>query len=270
MPVSAPPTRSTHHLRPTVRDRLAGLLLAFSWLTVLPVGRDVAVDRAAAGRAITAIPVVGVALGTVSVGVLAGSLALGLAFPLAGLIAVTTSVLLTRGMHVDGLADTADGLGCYGPPERAREVMKSGSAGPFGVAAVALVLAMAALGLGQLADRGSWPALVIVPVIARVAAVLACRRGTGAATDDGFGSLVAGTQALGTVAAWSIAAVAISVVAVPERPWQGPIVVVTILLGSAVVVRHCVRRFGGLSGDVLGATIASTTALLAIGFLLGS
>ena len=70
-------------------------------------------DRAAAG-ALRWAPVVGALVGVTAGGVLIGRAALGV--PAAGLLAVGFLALVTRGMHVDGLADTADGLGCYGPP----------------------------------------------------------------------------------------------------------------------------------------------------------
>lgn len=215
-------------------------------------------------------PLVGLVLGGVWAALLWASITAGLSPLLGGLLAVAAAALLTRGMHLDGLADTADGLGCYGPPERAREVMKSGSAGPFGVAAIALVLAIQAATLGQLAEQRLWWAIVAVPVIGRVSVVLACRRGTDASSPTGFGALVAGTQSNVTATLWVVAAVAISVFARADRPWQGPVVVIVVLALTTVVTRHCVRRFGGLSGDVLGAGIETTTALAAIGLLIAS
>ncbi|MGU3434052.1 adenosylcobinamide-GDP ribazoletransferase [Actinomycetes bacterium M1A6_2h] len=244
---------------------MQGLRLAASWLTVLPVRGPDSVDRDDGRRAIAATPVVGAALGAVVTFVAwVGTLA-DLPSALAGLLAVAAHALLTRGMHIDGLSDTVDGLGCYGPPERAHAVMKSGGAGPFGVAALVISLGAQGLAIGELADRGWYAAIVIALFVSRVAVVGSCRVGIQAANETGFGSLVAGTQRVAVVAIWSIAAIAVGALAVPSRWWQGCAVVAATLACAVLLTRHCVRRFGGLVGDVLGAVVELTTAAVLIG-----
>lgn len=247
-----------------------GPRLALSWLTVLPVRGPHHIGRAESGKAIASAPLVGTLLGAITALILWAAVSVSLPGMLAGVIAVAALALLTRGMHIDGLADTADGLGCYGPPERAREVMQSGSAGPFGVAAIVLTLGIQSAGFGALADAGQWWSVVVAVCAGRVAVVAACRRGVPAASDKGFGALVASTQSGVVVAIWTVVALAGAAVAVPDRWWQGPIVVAVALTGVVIAVRHCVRRFGGLSGDVLGAAVETTTACTVVGLLLGA
>ncbi|MEU4313876.1 adenosylcobinamide-GDP ribazoletransferase [Nocardia sp. NPDC024068] len=239
------------------------LRLTFSWLTVLPVRGPADIDRHAAGRAITGAPIVGLALGIAAAGALWLLAPAGAA---AGFAAVAVLALLTRGMHLDGLADTFDGLGVYGSPERAREVMKTGGAGPFGVAAIVLAAGIQAGAFGALAGAGRWGAVILAVVVGRVAVVAACRRGIEAAPGTRFGELVAGTQSRGAVLGWAIAAAGVAVCAVPDLPWSGPLVVVVALVAASRLVDHGVRRFGGLSGDLLGAAVETGTALAALGF----
>ncbi|HET8992681.1 MAG TPA: adenosylcobinamide-GDP ribazoletransferase [Rhodococcus sp. (in: high G+C Gram-positive bacteria)] len=247
-----------------MRRVLDGVALALSWLTIAPVRGPHDVDRAVAGRAIGAAPVAGLVLGGTATAVAWLAAVAGASAAIIGLVCVGFLALATRGMHIDGLADTADGLGCYGPAERAREVMKSGGAGPFGVATLVVVLGLQATSFGVLADAGSWAAIGFAVAFGRVAVVPACRRGLPAADGSGFGALVADSQGPVRIGMWSLVASAAAAVCVPGPLWLGPVAVVVALTLSWWFVKHCVTRFGGLVGDVLGATTEGCVALLAI------
>ncbi|MDQ2585802.1 adenosylcobinamide-GDP ribazoletransferase [Saccharothrix yanglingensis] len=227
--------------------------LALSWLTVLPV-RVGGVDARAARRAIACAPLVGVLLGAVVVALLR----LPLPPLLGGFLVVGFLALATRGMHLDGLADTADGLGCYGPPERALAVMKDGGAGPFAVVALVVVLGAQAAAFPVV----PWPAVVLALVAGRAAFPLCCLRGVPAARPEGLGALVAGSQPAWVAALWWTALAAAGFLV---DPWRGP---AAVLLAAGLVlllVAHTRERFGGITGDVLGAACeTATVAVLAV------
>ncbi|MPZ66793.1 MAG: adenosylcobinamide-GDP ribazoletransferase [Pseudonocardiaceae bacterium] len=248
-------------------SRPDGLRLALSWLTVAPVAVRGPVDRSTARRALGWAPLVGLALGVLAAGALAGLRLLDAPTPLAGLLVVAGLAAATRGMHLDGLADTADGLGCY-DRRRALEAMRDGAAGPFAVITLVLVLGLQASALGALAsDR---LAAVLVAVAAgRVAFGWCCRRAVPAARPEGLGTLVAGTQPPAVAAAWTAALLAAGLALVPGRPWQG-VTAVAIAAGAVVALSwHTTRRFGGVTGDVLGAASELATTVILVVCALG-
>src|SRR6202040_2767842 len=206
---------------------IRSLASAFAFATVTPIP----VRQSRIGRGtLTALPAVGIVLGAVAAAVLGVACrALGLHSPLTGMLAV----------------------------------MRDGSTGPFGVAAVVLAVVLQGLSFAQLpAGPAGWAAVVTAVTAGRVAAVWACRRGIPAAEGSVLGGEVAGTQPLVVVAAWTAAIVAVSVTAGP-RLWQGPVVVMVALAVGALMVAHCVRRFGGTTGGALGAALEGTTTVTA-------
>jgi adenosylcobinamide-GDP ribazoletransferase len=217
---------------------------------VLPVrvaGADV--ERAAAG-ALRWAPVVGALLGVIAGGLLVGLVALGV--PAAGLLVVGFLALATRGMHVDGLADTADGLGCYGPPERALAVMREGGVGAFAVVALVVTLGVQAAALTAL-EAHPIAAVALAAATGRAGFAWCARRGVAAARPGGLGATVAGSQPVWVAPLWWAVLAVAAIAVVPGRPWQGPLAVA---VAAALVVglsAHTRRRFGGVTGDVLGA-----------------
>jgi adenosylcobinamide-GDP ribazoletransferase len=180
--------------------------------------------------------------------------------------------LLTRGLHLDGLADTIDALGSYRPAEAALAIMRRPDIGPFGVVALVLTLLAQSASLAGLASRQWWSVLAAVAAAlatGRLAATWACRRGMPGARPDGLGALVAGTVGPSSPVLGTAAVAVLALPAVPGRPWQGPAAALSALAVALLWQRHTVRRLGGITGDVLGASIEGTATLAYLGFLLG-
>lgn len=250
-------------------DTVAGLRMAVGTFTMWPVRVD-RVDRAVAGRAMSWAPVLGALLGTV-IGTVAGfGTWLGWSAPLAALLAVGAGALLTRGLHLDGLADLADGLGSGRPAAEALEVMRRSDIGPFGVLTLLVTVGAQALALAQLAEVSVWAAVVgatTAGAAGRSAATLACLRRVPSARPDGLGAFVAGTVGAPMAAVISTGVLALCALGVVHSP--GFALACAAGAASGVVVAggllwHAVRRLGGITGDVLGALVetAATTALL--------
>ncbi|WP_433325660.1 adenosylcobinamide-GDP ribazoletransferase [Spirillospora sp. CA-294931] len=243
-----------------MRGWIAGLRLAVSLLTVVPSG-EVRVDGGVARRAMALAPLTGLIVGGAAALVLmAGDLA-GLSPLLRAALAVGAMAVVTRALHLDGLADLADGLGSGRPAGDALAIMKRSDIGPFGVVTLLLTLMIQVAALASAPDA---PVAVIVAAVAgRTALPWACRRPVPSARPGGLGALVAGTVATRTAVV--VTAVVVAASLVTWSPY-GPVAVLAGLASALLLLRHAVRRLGGITGDVMGALVetATTTALIVL------
>nr|WP_246308946.1 adenosylcobinamide-GDP ribazoletransferase [Kineosphaera limosa] len=220
------------------------------------------VDHRTAGTAMLLAPLTQLPL-LVLLGVgAAGWLAAGGPLLVLAVLLVGATVLSTRGMHIDGLADTADGLSASYDPQRALTVMKSPDVGPSGVAAVVLALALQIAALSTLPTTGALALAAVALLLSRQVLAIACHRSVPPISGSGLGQAVAGTVSSPLAVASGVLMLAVALLpALLGQPWWAGLAVVLVgWVAAAVTLRHAVRRLGGINGDVLGATIEITFA----------
>lgn len=254
---------------------MTGLRRAVALFTIVPVGPLGDLERGEAAAAMRWFPLLGAALGAVA-GLPAVAVLHWVAHAqlLGAVLSMLVLALLTRGLHLDGLADTVDGLGSRAPAERALEIMRRSDVGPFGVVAIGFVLLIDVAALASFDGGRIWAPLAALAVAAatgRLAALLAARRAVPSARASGFGAYVAGSQptvvlAAEVVAVLGFGAGSAAAVDVSIAGWlaaQAATLVIT-----AGVQLHATRRLGGVTGDVYGALVEIGTALTLVGLAL--
>lgn len=254
---------------------LRGLRLAISLLTIVRVDAPAPTRRDARAAMLWA-PVVGFALAFAAA---LAAFAIRANAPsdatpvFAAVFGIGTLAALTRGLHLDGLADTADGLGSHAADPLA--VMRRGDVGPFGVLTLVLVLLVqvAALSACLTVGRGT-SALLVSGVVGRLAATLSCTPRT-PPLGDGLGATVVGS--VPRRAAFALAAVTLAASYVLGAMDEGigfnsgahSVGAAVLGLGAAHLLRaRCVRRLGGVNGDVLGAQVETAVTVVLVVFAL--
>jgi adenosylcobinamide-GDP ribazoletransferase len=246
--------------------------MSIGTFTRLPLPPPSRVDREAAGVAMLLGPLVGIGLAVVGAVVLVvGQSLIGGVEPLLpAALALAAVAWCTGGLHLDGLVDVADGLGSRRPREAALAIMRRSEAGALGVLVLVFVVVVQVLALGRATGAGfGVQALVLALVTGRVVMAAACVPRVPAARADGLGATVAGSVpvvgAAGLVVGVLLVAGVLGATDADGRVTPALLAVVAGVAAGALVVARCVRRFGGITGDVLGAAGEVTaTAVLVV------
>lgn len=250
------------------------LLLAAGLFSIVPMPGVTDLTPSDARRALSWFWPLGALVG-LAAGAVGGLVsALSGAQLLAGVLAIVTGQLLVGAMHLDGLADTIDGLAALGSRKSGRdarhalEVMRRPDIGAMGVAAIFGVLAVQIASLAAAPDARSLFVLVVVSQVAgRLTVVVASRRGVPPARPGGFGALFADTTPLSAVVGHLVA---VGLLAAALGWWAaglmgalGLVIAVLVAVGASLGwTRHLVGVLGGVTGDVFGALIETTASLV--------
>lgn len=252
-----------------------GYRLALGTFTRIPSGQ-VSTARPVARTALLLAPlaILPTALGVALVGALGHRL--GFAPLVTAGVALALLAYWTRAMHLDGLADTVDGLGAGWDRERALQVLRRGDVGPMGAAALALVLLVQAAAMADLFASGWRGALVVAAlvVVSRATCALLCADGTVAEPGSSLGRAFVGAVPL----ALALLLQALGILVVLAATWPvhqilpGPlsafrllsVTVLAVIVAAAAATSlrdKASRTFGGVNGDVLGAGVEVSLAV---------
>lgn len=241
-----------------------GALLALGTVTAIPVPPPDRVDRDVARTAMLLAPFAVLPVALVSAGVAAGLALVGVPPLAAGLVCVALVALGTKAIHLDGLADTSDALGVPGDRDRALDIMKRGDVGPMGAASLVLVIALQAACLGDVVARPwGWAVATVGLAASRCALAVCCTTPVPAARPGGLGKAVAGTvPVVGAVVSCLLWA---GVTGLVTASVWGAVATIVGLLAGVGLLALCLLRFRGMTGDVLGAAVEVSAAVVLLG-----
>lgn len=230
-----------------VSRALTDAALALTFLTRLPAMTSRGLTAGDLGRSIIWFPVVGALVGAVLGGT---RLAADLVLPAgpATAIALAAAILMTGGLHEDGLADTADGLGAHTTRERKLEIMRDSRVGTFGALALFVSLLLSWTLLSGLDGLDCLLAALVGHTLGRWAMPVASALFP-PARPDGTGRLLA----VGSVRLVVATAVAVGIACAAAGVAAGLVAVAAALLATAALGLYATRAVGGITGDTYGA-----------------
>lgn len=241
---------------------MKSLILMIQFLTRIPLPVELEVETKDFEKGVVYFPVVGMLIGILIFGMT--KLLMGHIDTLTlAVLLVFFEVLITGGLHLDGLADSFDGLFSYRDRERMLEIMKDSRIGSNGVLVLIFVLLFKTVLINQILLNGLFGALLIMPVISRGMTVFASKISK-YARENGMGNFFIGKVSnlqlafsLGITLAWTY-------IFSPTGLWM----FLPALLSTWLFTRLCSAKIGGMTGDTLGANTELQEILTLLLFVL--
>lgn len=232
----------------TVRGGLGSLWTAWHFLTVIPLPVKVPFEAARMGTSALFFPVVGLVLGGL---LLAFDAAAGSFFPspMVSLALLLLLALMTGGIHLDGFADTVDGLAGGATPAERLEIMRDGRIGALAVVGLFFLLTFKFLALSALPGEVRWRGVLAFPFVGRSMMIPAAYFST-YPRPEGLGRNFVGKIPLSSIA--GAAAIFLSGMLCLFQ-LKGLMLAALLAAASFVAVRWMAGKTGGITGDHLGA-----------------
>ncbi|MEQ1342877.1 adenosylcobinamide-GDP ribazoletransferase [Acinetobacter seifertii] len=235
--------------------------IALQFLTVLPIELKTIPMAQQNGRAILFYPLVGLIIGGILF--ITACLLAKLPIVLLASIILILWIWLTGGLHLDGLADTADAwVGGFGDKQRTLQIMKDPSCGPIGVLSLVIICLLKFVLIYVLIEQHQTLFLILVPIVGRVVPSILFLT-TSYVREKGLGRSL--TDHLPKIASWIITGFVLLLPLYWEL--QGLIAIIG-FLSSLVYLRHLfIKRIGGITGDTVGAAIEISETVLLFTFV---
>ncbi|MDD5169690.1 MAG: adenosylcobinamide-GDP ribazoletransferase [Syntrophales bacterium] len=233
---------------------------ALQFLTVIPLPRALTISEKDLEGSVPFFPLVGLFIGIM---VAAADYLMGFILPPFALSCLTVLVLtaVTGGLHMDGLADTADGFFSARPRERMLEIMRDSRIGAMGVMAIIFIIALKIAALTPLSGFYRLGVLVLMPMAGRAAIMVMMTALPYARPGGGLAGIFikkrswwtpAGASVLLLVAGWMLG------------DWIGVGGALFAMVVAFLVTRYTFHKIGGFTGDTLGAVSEVVEAALAL------
>jgi adenosylcobinamide-GDP ribazoletransferase len=242
-------------------------LAALKFLTIIRIPARREASGGELGRSAVYFPVVGIIIGLSLAGL---NWLFGLGFPqaLVNVLLIGWMVIISGGLHLDGLADTCDGIGGQKSTEARLEVMRDSRVGGFGVIGIALLLLVKYVSLNSIPVSMLTAALVIIPVISRWTMVYAIfvypyARPSGLGTV--FKKEMSGLRfTLATIVTLAVAALALGWGKTPYAYLSALLIMAGSLIVVVALAGYLKRKLGGLTGDTYGAFSEVTDVVILV------
>lgn len=238
--------------------------IALQFLTTFPVHLKSMPSKQQNGQSLLFYPLVGLMIGLI---LFAVALILQ-AIPaiLLSSIVLVAWIWLTGGLHLDGLADTADAwVGGFGDAERTLTIMKDPACGPIGVLSLIIICLLKWSAIYLLLQKQLYSALILFPILGRLAPIYLFLT-TEYVREKGLGNSIA--DFIPRTASWALFAAVIA--ASGYFSWLGLAASLSILITLLYLRRKFIQRIGGITGDTVGASIEITECISLLTFILGS